>query len=259
MILAMRVCGALLALAACNEVYGLDGTKPLDARVFTIDAPPDLNDEDGDTVPNNVDNCPGIPNKDQADMDIDRVGDACDRSLDGGNDRIVERYMFNQPMFDREDWVGKGWDFRDGYIERTNPDPTVDGAYMLTKIRPEGRVITVEVRMTITQFERIDGRSSTQVIIDGFAGPTCVLAYNATTANTSAGPGSLTGPAIEAVPFTLRAIYQRNLLPNTVLNCRIGSMNSAGGGEMIPPEAVGLGTRGNTAKIEYVVIYASDF
>jgi hypothetical protein len=39
---------------------------------------PDPNDRDGDGVPNASDNCPGVPNADQADADGDGKGDACD-------------------------------------------------------------------------------------------------------------------------------------------------------------------------------------
>ncbi len=37
-----------------------------------------LPDDDDDSVPNDTDNCPTIPNADQADRDLDLVGDACD-------------------------------------------------------------------------------------------------------------------------------------------------------------------------------------
>jgi hypothetical protein len=37
-----------------------------------------LIDTDGDGVPDNLDNCPGTPNADQADADADGAGDACD-------------------------------------------------------------------------------------------------------------------------------------------------------------------------------------
>ena len=40
-------------------------------------------DRDGDRVPNASDNCPDAPNPDQADLDGDRRGDACDPDLDG--------------------------------------------------------------------------------------------------------------------------------------------------------------------------------
>jgi len=42
------------------------------------------NDTDGDGIDNDVDNCPTVPNSDQADSDGDGIGDACDNS--NGND-----------------------------------------------------------------------------------------------------------------------------------------------------------------------------
>ena len=40
-------------------------------------------DADGDGVPDNLDNCPGVVNPDQADLDGDGSGDACDPDIDG--------------------------------------------------------------------------------------------------------------------------------------------------------------------------------
>ncbi|MES2155016.1 MAG: PKD domain-containing protein [bacterium] len=42
-----------------------------------------IHDDDADWVDDAVDNCPGIANRDQTDMDRDHQGDACDLDLDG--------------------------------------------------------------------------------------------------------------------------------------------------------------------------------
>ena len=43
-------------------------------------------DEDGDSVPDDTDNCEGRPNKDQADDDDDGIGNACDADFEGPDD-----------------------------------------------------------------------------------------------------------------------------------------------------------------------------
>lgn len=43
--------------------------------------PPPSGDADGDGVPDAYDNCPTIPNHDQADLDQDHIGDACDVNM----------------------------------------------------------------------------------------------------------------------------------------------------------------------------------
>lgn len=58
------------ALAACDRVFGLDPTRPLDAV--------ELADTDGDGVPDVADNCMMTPNPTQSDKDGDGKGDACD-------------------------------------------------------------------------------------------------------------------------------------------------------------------------------------
>jgi hypothetical protein len=57
----------VLALAGCNDVFGLARTQL---------APPA--DRDGDGIGDDVDNCPDVANPMQRDLDGDLIGDACD-------------------------------------------------------------------------------------------------------------------------------------------------------------------------------------
>jgi hypothetical protein len=58
-----------------DEITAL--TFPGDASDYPVE------DTDGDGVPDADDNCPTVPNADQADLDGDGIGDACDSDADG--------------------------------------------------------------------------------------------------------------------------------------------------------------------------------
>lgn len=56
-----------------------DACDPCPLNAGTTDcAAPNPNDRDGDTIPNDRDNCPDAPNMNQADSDMDGLGDLCD-------------------------------------------------------------------------------------------------------------------------------------------------------------------------------------
>ncbi len=67
------------------------GSNPLDVNSLSPDADgnnipdcvDDLLDNDNDTIPNGVDNCPNVANDLQEDLDLDGQGDACDADIDG--------------------------------------------------------------------------------------------------------------------------------------------------------------------------------
>lgn len=107
----------MLALAACNQVYGLDATHLPDA---VIDANCSLvtPDEDSDCVANADDNCPGIGNATQDDVDGDGVGDVCDPRPAIAGDRIVRFQSFDDPVAAKAEWhdiEAADWKFEPGH------------------------------------------------------------------------------------------------------------------------------------------------
>ncbi len=83
----------------CADVGGQVGAVRSEAKtgmplaathfVFPVQQPPLPGlDDDGDGVPNSLDNCPIVPNPDQTDSNDDGVGDACDADSDGVRDDV---------------------------------------------------------------------------------------------------------------------------------------------------------------------------
>src|SRR5204863_7702002 len=56
---------------------------PLPHEALPVQDPSQGQDLDGDAVPEAEDNCPGLANPDQANLDGDSFGDACDPDIDG--------------------------------------------------------------------------------------------------------------------------------------------------------------------------------
>jgi len=77
-------------------------------------------DSDGDTVADGADNCPNNLNPDQADLDGDGLGDACDTDVDGDG---VENAADAFPL-DPTEWLDTD---RDGIGNNADPDDDNDG------------------------------------------------------------------------------------------------------------------------------------
>ena len=72
----------------CNQIDDdCDGATDEGCFDTDMDGTPDCltTDDDGDGVADGIDNCPKLPNANQADLDVDGVGDACDGDKDGDN------------------------------------------------------------------------------------------------------------------------------------------------------------------------------
>lgn len=105
-----------LFLQGNSVVGGADYTLFLDAfsefiikmtKVGTGGLPPVPGDFDFDSIPDNVDDCPGVFNPDQTDTDGDNIGDACDptpiRDTDGDGIQDVNDNCINVPNPDQLD------------------------------------------------------------------------------------------------------------------------------------------------------------
>ncbi len=133
---------AAVGAVGCNQILGVDQTH------IRPDAAPGT-DEDGDGVTNDVDNCPGIPNADQADSDGDQVGDACDPHPTTPGDQIALAEFFEGSAYAFIPDQVANWSLDGGMVTTTAAPDSTDAALSLTKV---AKSPTLEIGFTLLDY-----------------------------------------------------------------------------------------------------------
>jgi hypothetical protein len=80
-----------------TAVVDTDGTGVIDAWISQADVCVVYPDTDADLVPDNVDNCRDVPNRNQRDSDGDGYGNACDADLNNdGSTNSLDLNLYKQ-------------------------------------------------------------------------------------------------------------------------------------------------------------------
>lgn len=127
----MKLACLLLLLAGCDRLFGFDEVPApeLDAPVGGC-VSSGAHDDDGDCVPDTLDDCPGIPDPGQDDRDRDHVGDACDPDpLQNGNTLLV--FVPNTDPATLSNWnISGSWSIaNDALVNADTMNGTEDWAY----------------------------------------------------------------------------------------------------------------------------------
>jgi PKD repeat protein len=145
-----------------------EGRTATSTQRVPIAAVPVELDEDADGVADAVDNCPRVPNGDQADVDRDGVGDLCDLTPNGDadNDRVDDSVDNCPTVANRDQYDSDG----DGVGDTCDPTPgprsltvdAVDAPTVKETASPSPAIFTVRLdkpadRLVTTRFETRDG------------------------------------------------------------------------------------------------------
>lgn len=129
-------------------------------------------DKDGDGVPDDVDNCPGISNNQAATTDSDLVGDACDPYPTQDGDRIVQTEMFYGTA--GAVTTGPGWELAAGGLVTSDEPDNTDANLMLLSLDATStrQGLTAEVGFTVLDFGVAVGQNRIDLqLVDDRANP----------------------------------------------------------------------------------------
>ena len=245
----------VVALTGCDVVLGLQEHDP----------GPGPGNEDGDTARDDEDNCPSIRNDQDADMDGDDVGDACDPAPTTPGDRILAFYGFGDPDDVAWETAGGNWVVADGQVAITSTQNVSQSFF--TKHAPLlTPPYTVEAHFTVREvapFAAFGVLANTDASAIGAA---CSLLDHGATSDVV--QAWFVGTATENPVATIVAgeSYRATFTVGSMdMHCEIEGITAGQGGAVgaILPEAraghVGLSAFGTVAvAFDYVVVYGRD-